>query len=72
MDAFCHVRDNADSLGIDKNKIALAGISGGGWICMGAVNLIAKAGLSHQVKCVMCQTAMLSDESKNMKPEDLW
>jgi len=36
--AIRHVSQNAEKYGVDKSKICIAGISGGGWICFGAGN----------------------------------
>jgi len=36
--AIRHVSQNAEKYGVDKSKICIAGISGGGWITFGAGN----------------------------------
>ena len=40
LDFYCaikHITENTESLGIDPAKIAIAGESGGGYICLGAM-----------------------------------
>ena len=54
LDALYYVRDHADELGVDKSKICIAGASGGGWVVVGATNLLAKAGKSNYVKALFC------------------
>jgi len=48
--AIRHVYQNSENYGVDKEKLCSAGISGGGWICFGAGNLLAKANESHLIK----------------------
>lgn len=40
--AIEHVYRNADKYNVDKDKICMAGISGGGWACLGAALILAK------------------------------
>ena len=47
----------------------MSGISGGGWIVAGAMNLMAKKGSINRVKACFIHTGMLSNECGNM-PED--
>ena len=49
--------------------MCMAGISGGGWIAAGAMNLLVKAGQEHKVKALFLHTAMLSHEISKA-PED--
>jgi len=37
MESIDYIYENSDKLGINKNKICVGGLSGGGWICMGAM-----------------------------------
>lgn len=62
VDAFLHVRNNADEFGVDSSKICLAGASGGGWILSGALVILAKTDMSQYVKAAMLETAMLGFE----------
>lgn len=64
-----HVYNNADSFGIDKERICMAGISGGGWICFGAATILAKAGDAHMVKANFVQTGQLMDCTRDL-PKD--
>lgn len=48
--AVTHIRDNAASLGIDKDKICLYGCSGGGYAQSAACSLLAKKKQSSTVK----------------------
>ena len=43
VDCVLHILDNASKFGVDPNKACMAGISGGGWIATGAMNLLVKA-----------------------------
>lgn len=61
--AIRHVSKNATKYGVDKTKMCTAGISGGGWICFGAGNQLAKCGESHLIKAQFIHTGMLSDET---------
>lgn len=47
-----HVFENAEDFGVDASKICISGRSGGGWICAGAANLMAKAGDIDKVKAM--------------------
>ena len=47
-----YIHKNADKYGVDPEKLAMAGISGGGWITVGAANLMAKADDLHIVKAL--------------------
>lgn len=37
-----HIYDNSEKYGINKYQMCMAGISGGGWVCLGASNLLVK------------------------------
>lgn len=67
--AVRHISQNATKYGVDKNQMCMAGISGGGWICFGAGNQLAKTGEAHLVKANFVHTGMLSDETAHL-PED--
>ncbi len=66
-----HVYNNADSFGVDKNMICTSGVSGGGWICLGASHLLTKANKQHMVKMQMLWTPMLSNETAKV-PKEQW
>ena len=69
VDVVCHVVANPTKYGIDTKRICLAGCSGGGWIAVGAMNLLIKANKAHLVKALFIYTGMLSDETANV-PDD--
>ena len=56
-----YVHTNADSLGIDPNKIVIAGDSGGGYICLGSMVLLAERGEVHMVKLAIPGIPMVDD-----------
>ena len=68
-DAVHHVMNNPTKYRINTNKVCLAGISGGGWIVVGAANLMAKEDKLSKIKALFIHTGMLSDECGRM-PED--
>lgn len=51
--------------------MCIAGISGGGWICFGAGNQLAKTGDAQLVKANFVHTGMLSDETQNIPKDKL-
>jgi len=55
-----YIVDNAGNLGIDPKRIAIAGESGGGYICAGAMVKLAQQNESHLVKVAIPAIAMLS------------
>lgn len=70
VDSLVHVFFDTKKYGIDQKRIAIGGISGGGWIVAGAMNLIIKENKPYQlIKAVFIQTGMLSDETSKV-PED--
>ena len=70
-DCVLHILDNASKFGVDPNKASMAGISGGGWIAVGAMNLLVKAGQSHRLRALFVHTAMLSHEVGKLPEEKL-
>jgi len=53
MDGYANLKwviDNADALNIDKNRIAIMGESGGGWITAGVAMMLAERNESHLVR----------------------
>ena len=56
-----HVHTNAESLGIDPAKICIGGESGGGYICLGAMVLLAQNNNSSMVKLAIPQIPMTDD-----------
>lgn len=59
--AILHVYNNAEKYGVNKKEICMAGISGGGHICLGAANILAKKNCNYMVKAQFLQTPMISD-----------
>ena len=58
-----YVSCNAGSLGIDPDKICIAGDSGGGYICLGAMVLLAQRDESSLVKLAVPSQPMVDDYS---------
>ena len=56
-----YVSENAESLGIDPTKIVIAGESGGGYICLGAMVLLAQKEEGHLVKLAIPGVPMVDD-----------
>ena len=56
-----YVRENADSLGVDSNRIVIGGESGGGYICLGAMVLLAQNNEGDWVKLAMPNIPMVDD-----------
>lgn len=71
VDVVNYVLANPAKYGIDPAKCCLSGCSGGGWIAVGAANLLAKAGDLAKIKAIFVQTAMLSNSCQNI-PQDQW
>lgn len=61
LDAVNYVLANPAKYGIDPAKNCLAGCSGGGWIIVGAANLLAKANDLGKIKALFIHTGMLLD-----------
>ena len=60
---------NAAKYGIDQTKVSAGGVSGGGWILIGAANLMAKSNDLGKVKALFVETGMLSNAAQDL-PED--
>lgn len=71
VDAINHIMANGDKFGIDTNKVCMAGCSGGGWIAVGAANLLAKADDLGKIKALFVHTGQLSNSAQDL-PEDQW
>ena len=56
-----YVHDNAETLGIDKSKIAIGGESGGGYICLGSMVLLAQNDEGGLVKLAKPCIPMVDD-----------
>ena len=56
-----YVSENAANLGIDASKIVIAGESGGGYICLGAMVMLAQNDESSLVKLAMPDIPMVGD-----------
>jgi len=69
--AIEYVYNNDENFGIDKTKICASGVSGGGWICLGACILLAKANKVHMVKAQFLWTPMISNECSRTPKEDI-
>jgi len=62
-EAVKYVTKNTEDLGIDPARIAIAGESGGGYICAAAMVHLARMEESHLVKLAMPVIPMLTDYS---------
>jgi len=76
-DFYCAIKyivENAESFGIDPDRIAMAGESGGGYICFGAMVMLAQKNEGHLVKMAMPIIPMCSDicfsDSASMPKEE--
>ena len=58
-----YVSLHASALGVDPARIAIAGESGGGYICAGAMVQLARQDEAHLVKLAVPIIPMLSDDS---------
>ena len=58
-----YVSLHAVDLGVDPDRLAIAGESGGGYICSGAMVHLARQGEGHLVKLAVPVIPMLSDDS---------
>merc|ERR550539_2293976 len=59
--AIKYVANNAEKLGIDPSKIAIAGDSGGGYICLGAEVLLAQNDETDLIKVAIPGIPMVDD-----------
>jgi len=64
-----HVHKNAAKFCVNPRQIMTSGVSGGGWICLGANLLLAKANKAHMVKAMFLWTPMSSDENAKVPLE---
>ena len=68
------ISTNAPELGIDSAQIAISGMSGGGYICLAAMILMAQNDESHMVKLGIPETPMCSaycfSDTKSMSKEE--
>lgn len=62
-EAIKYVVKNADELGIDARRIAIGGESGGGYICLGAMVLLAQREESALVRMAIVSIPMVDDYS---------
>jgi len=58
-----YVSRNAEQLGVDPDRLAIAGESGGGYICSGTMVQLARKGEGHLVKLAVPIIPMLSNYS---------
>ena len=77
LDFYCaikHVIEHASEYGIDPNKIAIAGDSGGGYIAMGAMVMLAQKDEGHLIKLAIPGIPMINDyefgDEKSMTKEE--
>jgi len=60
-EAIKYVSKNAESLGVDPSKIVIAGDSGGGYVCLGAMVLLVQNEESDLVKLAIPGVPMVDD-----------
>ena len=66
LDFYCavkHIIENAECLGIDASRIAIAGDSGGGYICFATMVMFAEKDESHLIKLSIPSIPMIDDYS---------
>ena len=56
-----YVYENCEELGIDSSKIVIGGESGGGYICLGTMVLLAQKNESNMVKLAIPNIPMVDD-----------
>merc|ERR1712150_292767 len=56
-----YVQQNADNLGIDASRIVIGGESGGGYVCLGAMVMLAQKNEGDLVKVAIPAIAMTDD-----------
>ena len=59
--AIKYITQNADSFDVDPAKICIAGDSGGGYVCLGAMVLLAQHNETHLVKLAIPGVPMVDD-----------
>ena len=62
VDSILHIIENSEKFGIDPERIALAGRSGGAWIATGAMNLLIKSGHGNKIRALIIANGMYSLE----------
>ena len=60
-EAIKYIKENAESLGVDPDRICIAGDSGGGYICLGAMVLLAQNDETDLVKLAIPGIPMVDD-----------
>ena len=60
-EAVKYISKNGESLGVDPAKIVIAGDSGGGYICLGTMVMLAENDESHLVKLAIPGVPMVDD-----------
>ena len=64
LDFYCaikHIIEHASEYGVDSEKIAIAGDSGGGYITFGAMVMLAQRDEGHLIKLAIPAVAMMDD-----------
>ena len=62
-EAIKYIIGHAGQLGVDSSRVCIAGESGGGYICSGAMVHLARKGEGHLVKLAIPVIPMLTDYS---------
>ena len=54
---------NAERFRISPDRVCISGCSGGGWIVLGAANLMVKKGTIGKIRAMFIHTGMVSNEA---------
>ena len=71
VDCMKYVFANATKFRIQPDKTVMAGCSGGGYIAVGAANLLAKSNELGNVKALFIHTGMLSNATQHIPKDKL-
>lgn len=67
-----HVYENAETYGIDKNRIVVQGFSGGSFMALGASRILAEKNMQHMIKILVLMTPMISNQAGRLSKDKLW
>ena len=70
-DVIRYLFEHGAKHGIDPNRMAMGGASGGAWVTLGAANLLAKSDELSPIKALLLGCAQLSDETSRIDESQL-